>query len=109
MKHSDKDQRHKGEYGKFPNHVEVFDESGKSLEISFEVTSPFETPMKMQELIFWTKEQLESKSYHPFLIIGISVVVLLAIYSFQDDNGRLSRIFTTLLLLEGYLMFLNSS
>ena len=35
LKYSDKDQRHRGEYKKLPNHVEAFDESGKSLGIIF--------------------------------------------------------------------------
>src|SRR3989338_8309954 len=47
LKHSEKDQRHRGEYKKFPNHVEAFDASGKSIGIVFETTSPFETPIKI--------------------------------------------------------------
>ena len=103
LKFSDKDQRHRGEYKKFPNNVEAFDETGKSLGIVFETTSPFDTPSKMQELVFWTATQLEHKDLHPLLIIGIFIVVFLAIHPFQDGNGRLSRILTTLLLLKaGY-------
>lgn len=104
LNYSDKDQRHRGAYKKFPNSVEAFDESGKSLGVVFETTSPFDTPLKMQELVFWTREQLENKTLHPLLVIGIFTVVFLAIHPFQDGNGRLSRILTTLLLLQaGYL------
>jgi Fic family protein len=40
---------------------------------------------------------------HPLLVIAIFVVAFLAIHPFQDGNGRLSRILTTLLLLRaGY-------
>lgn len=103
LKYSDKDQRHKGEYKKLPNNIEAFDETGKSLGIIIETASPFETPFKMEELIYWTSSQLERKTLHPLLVIGIFVVVFLAIHPFQDGNGRLSRILTTLLLLKmGY-------
>ncbi|MCZ8207537.1 MAG: Fic family protein [Aquidulcibacter sp.] len=36
---------------------------------------------------------------HPILVIAIFVVMLLEIHQFQDGNGRLSRVPTTLLLL----------
>ncbi|WP_246168491.1 Fic family protein [Wolbachia endosymbiont of Ctenocephalides felis wCfeT] len=104
LQFSHKDQRHMGEYKKFPNHVEAFNESGKSLGIVFETASPFETPTKMEELIYWIRQQLETKSLHILLVIGIFIVVFLAIHPFQDGNGRLSRILTTFLLLKsGYV------
>lgn len=104
LKHSDKDQKHKGEYKKLNNHVEAFDEFGKSVGVVFETSSPFETPMKMQALVLWVKGQLETKALHPLLVIGIFIVVFLAIHPFQDGNGRLSRVLTTLLMLKsGYL------
>lgn len=104
LKFSDKDERHRGDYKKLSNNVEAFDESGTSLGIVFETATPFDTPSKMQELVFWTHAQLEQKTTHPLLIIGVFVVAFLAIHPFQDGNGRLSRILTTLLLLKsGYL------
>jgi len=40
---------------------------------------------------------------HPLLLIGLWVVVFQEIHPFQDGNGRLSRVLTTLLLLQsGY-------
>ena len=103
LKYSSKDIRHRGEYKKLPNHVEAFDHNGKSLGIIFETASPFETPMKMEALLQWTNHNLEAKELHPLLIIAVFVVHFLAIHPFQDGNGRLSRILTTLLLLQnGY-------
>jgi Fic family protein len=48
-------------------------------------------------------ERLILPIIHPLLTIGVFVVTFLAIHPFQDGNGRLSRILTTLLLLKaGY-------
>ena len=104
LKHSDKDERHRGEYKKLSNNVEAFDATGKSLGVVFKTSSPFQTPFKMEELVSLTRLQLEQKTLHPLLIIGIFIVTFLAIHPFQDGNGRLSRILTSLLLLKsGYL------
>lgn len=103
LKYSEKDNWHRGEYKKSTNHVEAFDENGKSLGVVFETTSPFDTPFRMEELITWTKQAIEEKQLHSLLIIAIFIVVFLAIHPFQDGNGRLSRVLTTLLLLQtGY-------
>jgi Fic family protein len=104
LKYSSKDTRHRGEYKKLPNHVEAFDHNGKSLGIIFETAPPFDTPMKMEALVSWTNHSFEQNDLHPLLIIAIFTVHFLAIHPFQDGNGRLSRILTTLLLLQnGYL------
>lgn len=100
LKHSTKDSRHKGEYKKLSNNVEAFDQNGKSLGIVFQTTSPFDTPREMKELIDWTNDELDKKVLHPLLIISSFVVYFLAIHPFQDGNGRLSRVLTTLLLLK---------
>ena len=103
LQYSAKDIRHRGEYKKMPNHVEAFDHDGKSLGVIFETSSPFNTPEDMRELIEWSNMQLNEKELHPLLTLSIFTVHFLAIHPFQDGNGRLSRILTTLLLLKkGY-------
>ncbi len=103
LKHSQKDQRHRGEYKKFPNHLEAFDASGKSLGVVFETASPFETPKKTEDLVNWTHSALEQREVHPLFVVAYFIVEFLAIHPFQDGNGRLSRVLTTLLLLRaGY-------
>jgi len=103
LKFSTKDARHRGEYKKFPNHVEAFSSDGKSLGIIFETASPFETPFKMAELIEWFNTEWGKRDFHYLLLIAIFLIHFLAIHPFQDGNGRLSRILTTLLLLKsGY-------
>ena len=103
LEYSSKDIRHRGEYKKMPNHVEAFGHNDKSLGVIFETSPPFDTPKDMEQLMEWTVRQLKEKELHPLLTISVFVVHFLAIHPFQDGNGRLSRILTTLLLLkEGY-------
>ncbi len=110
LAHSHKDERHRGGYKTLDNHVSAFDADGKEIGVIFETASPFETPARMQELIGWTKSALQERSLHPLLAIAVFTVVFLEIHPFQDGNGRLSRILTTLLLLrEGYTYVAYSS
>lgn len=103
LKYAGKDERHRGEYKKTENSVEMFDESGKSLGVIFETTPAYLTPKRMRELIEWTADALKRKEQHPLLVIGSFLVEFLAIHPFQDGNGRLSRILTNHLLLKtGY-------
>lgn len=108
LRHTSKDEYHRGAYKKFPNNVEAFDADGKSLGVVFETASPFDTPREMESLVKWARETLEDESLHPLIVIGVFSVVFLAIHPFQDGNGRLSRILTTLLLLRagyGYIPY----
>ena len=103
LRHSDKDVRHRGHYKTHSNHVAAFDENGVQIGIVFQTASPFDTPRLMTELLDWVAAQRESAQLHPLLVIAIFVVVFLEIHPFQDGNGRLSRVLTTLLLLQaGY-------
>lgn len=103
LRHSSKDVRHRGDYKKLPNHVEAFDADGRSLGVVFATTSPLETPWRMAELVEWTRAALAADAWHPLLVIAVFVVSFLAVHPFQDGNGRLSRVLTTLLLLRaGY-------
>ncbi|QEG79283.1 Fic family protein (plasmid) [Bartonella kosoyi] len=101
---SDKDERHRGEYKTLRNDVAAFNSEGKMVGIVFETATPFDTPYRMQELIDWFNKTNELNNLHPLLMIAIFNVTFLAIHPFQDGNGRLSRILTTLLLLQkGYV------
>jgi Fic family protein len=101
--YSEKDSWHRGNYKTTSNSVAAFDEAGKQIGIIFETASPFETPRRMSDLIAWVQAAETDKHLHPLLMIAIFVVVFLEIHPFQDGNGRLSRILTTLMLLKaGY-------
>jgi Fic family protein len=101
LRYSDKDERHRGGYKTASNSVAAFDADGKQVGGVFETASPFETPRLMADLVDWLGQ--EGGRLHALVAIGIFVVVFLAIHPFQDGNGRLSRVLTTLLLLRaGY-------
>ncbi|MEL7185921.1 MAG: Fic family protein [Pseudomonadota bacterium] len=103
LQYSSKDERHRGEYKTNNNHVEAIGPDGESIGIVFETASPFDTQRLMGELVQWANDNLESGELHKLIVIAIFVVVFLAIHPFQDGNGRLSRVLTTLLLLRaGY-------
>ncbi len=101
--HSSKDAWHRGGYKTSANSVVALDETGKQIGVVFETATPFDTPRLMTELVQWFELSLAARVWHPLMLIGIWVVVFLEIHPFQDGNGRLSRVLTTLLLLRaGY-------
>ncbi len=103
LQYSIKDERHRGEWKSLSNHVAAFDADGRELGIVFETSSPFDTPAHMDAVLDWHRRSEADTGLHPLLRIGIFTVIFLAIHPFQDGNGRLSRILTTLLLLRaGY-------
>lgn len=103
LRHSEKDSRHRGRYKTNSNSVAAFNEDGVQIGIVFETASPFDTPRLIGELLTWVNDERDKALLHPLLIIAIFVVVFLDIHPFQDGNGRLSRILTTLLLIQaGY-------
>lgn len=101
--YSEKDAWHRGSYKTSSNSVAAFDEDGKQIGIIFETATPFDTPRLMAELVGWLASERKQRRLHPLLVIAVFTVVFLEIHPFQDGNGRLSRILTTLLLLQaGY-------
>ena len=103
LRHSTKDERHRGDYKTLDNHVVAFGPDGEELGVVFATTSPFDTPHEMEALVRWVQKTVREEAFHPLLIVAIFIVQFLAIHPFQDGNGRLSRVLTTLMLMRaGY-------
>lgn len=101
LSYSTKDERHRGSYKTLPNNVSAFDADGREIGVIFATAIPFETPRRMTELLDWNARTADL--LHPLVRIGLFIVEFLAIHPFQDGNGRLSRVLTTLLMLQaGY-------
>lgn len=100
LKHSGKDQWHRGDYKQNSNSVEATSPDGTKT-IIFETTPPgIETEMAMQALIEWYNND---RSTPPLIKSAAFVYDFVSIHPFQDGNGRLSRLLSTLLLLKhGY-------
>lgn len=105
LKHSDKDVRHRGEYKSVSNKVVAKYPGGIEKEI-FNTTDIHLVNNEMSELINWTNEQLELKDIHPLIIAANFIYEFLSIHPFQDGNGRLSRLLTTLILLQSDYLFI---
>ena len=99
LRHSAKDQRHRGAYKALSNQVVAGPVGGKK-SVVFNTTLPHLTPAAMQDLVNWTNKAFEADTLHPLLTIAVFVYEFLSIHPFQDGNGRLSRLLTTFLLLK---------
>lgn len=102
LKHSNKDQTHKGKYKSLSNQV-VANYPDGSQKIIFKTTDPSMTGKEMEELLIWINERFEKEDIHPVLATCAFVYEFLSIHPYQDGNGRLSRLLTTFLLMkQGY-------
>jgi len=105
LRHSDKDTRHRGEYKSLSNKV-VANYPGGIQKVIFNTTEVHLVQSEMNDLINWTNEQFKKGEIHPLIIVANLVYEFLSIHPFQDGNGRLSRLLTTLVLLQQDYMFI---
>jgi len=100
MKYCDKDQWHKGNYKVHSNAVEASFPDGTKHIIFKTTEAGFATENAIIELLNWYNAEI---IVHPLIKIATFVYDFLSIHPFQDGNGRLSRLMSTLLLLKnGY-------
>ncbi len=105
LKYSSKDERHKGNYKTLSNQV-VAPYPGGVEKIIFRTTEPHLVSKEIEDLLVWANQNMESGELHPLIVIGTFIYEFLSIHPFQDGNGRLSRLLTTLLLLRSDYPFI---
>lgn len=100
LKYSDKDKWHKGNYKAHSNAVEASFPDG-TRQIIFQTTEAgFATEDAIRLLLNWYNSERE---VHPLIKIAAFVYDFLSVHPFQDGNGRMSRLISSLLLLKnGY-------
>lgn len=105
LKHSEKDQAHRGKYKSSSNKV-VANYPDGTQRVLFDPTPPHLVQPEMQQLIEWLDERMESMDMHPLVITAGFVYEFLSIHPYKDGNGRLSRLLTTLLLMKQDYQFI---
>lgn len=100
LKYCVKDEWHKGNYKQHSNAVEASFPDG-TRQIIFKTTEAgFATENAIRQLLNWYHSETEA---HPLIKTAAFVYDFLSVHPFQDGNGRLSRLISTLLLLKsGY-------
>jgi Fic family protein len=100
LKYSEKDEWHRGNFKHHSNAVQANFPDGTQ-KIIFETTEPgYATDDAMRSLISWYNQE---RVVHPLVRDAAFVYEFLSIHPFQDGNGRLSRLLSTLFLLKsGY-------
>lgn len=100
MRYSEKDAWHKGDYKQHSNNVEATLPDGAT-QLIFQTTPPgYQTEDAMRKLVEWYKTDSE---IHSIIKSAIFSYEFVSIHPFQDGNGRMSRLISSLLLLQnGY-------
>jgi len=71
LRHSVKDERHRGSYKTLRNDVVAFDADKREPGVVFGTVSPFDTSRDMEALVAWTRKAIDEESLHPLLIIAV--------------------------------------
>ena len=88
-----------GKYKQQNNWIQERDDQGK-LSIRFMPVKAKETPEAMEQLMLAYHEAKQNSAINGLLLTACVIVDFLCIHPFRDGNGRVSRLFTSLLLLQ---------
>ena len=86
-----------GKYKNTPNEIDMVLESGEKI-VLFKPLEPYETPDAVERLCNEFEKAIDEKIVDPLILIPNFILDFLCIHPFNDGNGRMSRLLTTLLL-----------
>lgn len=93
-----------GKFKDAPNEIDAVYNDGHK-KVIFKPLEPFETPGAMEKLCDEFNLAIDKYNIDPLIIIPIFIHDFLCIHPFNDGNGRMSRLLTTLLLYKsGYVI-----
>ena len=91
------DVNYGGKFKDTANEIDVIHQDGTK-EVVFKPSEPFETPYALESLCEEYNKAIGEYGIDPLLVIPVFVHDFLCIHPFNDGNGRMSRLLTTLLL-----------
>ncbi len=93
-----------GRFKNTQNYISEQREDGSSF-VRFTPLAPFETPEAVDSICESYNRAIDSSAIDPLLLIPVFITDFLCIHPFNDGNGRMSRLLTTLLLYKsGYVV-----
>lgn len=93
-----------GSFKNTQNYISATDRQGNSF-VLFTPLPPHETPEAIDEICASYNRVLDTQEIDPLILIPVVIHDFLCIHPFNDGNGRMSRLLTTLLLYcSGYLV-----
>lgn len=92
-----------GQFKNVQNYISATDRNGNSF-VLFTPVSPWETPQAVREICTAFEKAKNENEIDPLLLIPVFIHDFLCIHPFNDGNGRMSRLLTTMLLYQsGYM------
>ncbi len=86
-----------GRFKNTQNYIAETREDGKQF-VRFTPLDPFETPMAIDRICESFNRETDNCEIEPLILIPAFIIDFLCIHPFNDGNGRMSRLLTTLLL-----------
>jgi Fic family protein len=93
-----------GRFKNTQNYIAEIKENGEQI-VRFRPLDPFETPMAMEAICESFNREMDACEIDSLILIPAFIIDFLCVHPFNDGNGRMSRLLTTLLLYRaGYVV-----